>query len=158
MRTGRLLAFGALIMLVGCDQDGPAQDNEAQSTAPASNGTVGMTSELIDMSANATHEDGANGSIRFACDNGQGVVITRGDDSVALLINGTQYVLPGVIAASGTKFMSKSGPTPGKGLTWWSKGANALLIQTPIGDTSGARDETAKCRLAPDAKVQPDIE
>ena len=161
MRTARLVAFGALIMLAGCDQDGTARENEVQSTAPAGNGslpTADMTDEVIDTSANGTHEDGANGSIRFVCDNAPGVVVTYGDDSAALLINGEQYVLPAVAAVSGTKFMSKSGPTPGKSLIWWTIGNDAVLIEAPIGDTSGAKDERAKCRLAPDAKVQPDIE
>lgn len=157
---GPLLALGVLLMLAGCDQDDQVEVNQSGKTLlPVANQAAGPDADnpVTADAGNASHVDSAAGSERFTCNNGAGVIVTYGDDSAALLINGEAYELPAVSAASGSKYMSVTGMTKGKSLAWWSEGNRALLIEAPIGDTSGDRQVVLKCRLAADAKAQPDI-
>ncbi|QNA83087.1 lysozyme inhibitor [Sphingomonas sp. So64.6b] len=163
MRTVPLFALGALLLLAGCDQnDQVDQNNQVEANRSGSAvplaGNQAAIPAMTGNAAGASHADSAAGSERFSCDNGASVIVTYGDDDVALLINGEEYALPGVEAASGSKYMSDTGMTKGRSLTWWSEGNAAMLIEAPIGDKSGARDLVLKCKLAADATSRPDID
>ncbi|WP_082006258.1 MliC family protein [Sphingomonas sp. ERG5] len=160
MRMELVLALGAVLMLAGCDQDDPAEGNQSGKVAGlAANQMVAPEAEdgMTINAATASRTDSAGGSERFTCDNGAGVVVTYGNGAAALLIDGEEYQLPNVSAASGSKYMSDTGMTKGKSLTWWSKGNGAMLIEAPVGDTSGTKDVVLQCKQAADAKAQPDI-
>ncbi len=83
---------------------------------------------------------------RYGCDNGLSVIAVYGadDGSAQLTIGKKSLALPSVSAASGSKYASEDGLEPGKSLTWWVKGDEALLIQAPKGATGGAQ---ANCKV-----------
>ncbi len=163
MRVGPLLALGALLMLAGCNQDDQGKVNQNGSAPPLEANLTAIPEAENVAIANAepvrkvAHVDSAAGSERFTCDNGASVIVTYGEDSAALLINGEAYELPAVAAASGSKYRSETGMTEGKSLAWWSEGNRAALTEAPIDRKSGDKDVVQKCKLAADATSQPDI-
>ncbi len=81
-------------------------------------------------------------AVRYTCDNKTNVsakyLNTENTSAAELLIDGKTLVLHEAVSASGARYESDHGLTPGTGLVWWTKGNAASLYalargkETPI--------------------------
>jgi membrane-bound inhibitor of C-type lysozyme len=75
---------------------------------------------------------------------------SSGADSRALVtLNGTAYTLTQVRSASGARYMTQEGPTPGSTLVWWNKGNEGTLLEGKASDASVPETVIANCTQAP---------
>jgi len=145
------IATGVLVLLSGCAPEKSKSDAPVQKSADAATPTTGSNPQAGDAPPiqAPTPEVGAP-EIRYSCDDGRAVAARYGDADVRLSISGKTVDLPNVIAASGSKYMRRDGISPGKSLTWWTKGDEAMLIEAPSDAPPDSSDgETVvNCRSA----------
>ncbi|MDF7775195.1 MliC family protein [Sphingomonas sp. AOB5] len=145
----RIVPIGlALMCLAGCGKPAEptnqtAQPNESVVEAAFENDqdalASGIENEAADDDANAAAAD----ADRYKCEDGTVVLALYDDDGgVQITVGGKTVTLPGVTAASGSKYRSEGGLAPDKSLTWWTKGDGALLIQAPRGTAEGSPKES----------------
>lgn len=92
-------------------------------------------------------------TFRYTCDGGQRISVayvnygTKGLSFAVLEWNGQQYGLAPAISASGARYASLYGPTPGKGLEWWEAKGSATLSTFTGKDFSETRPLLTNCRV-----------
>lgn len=62
-----------------------------------------------------------------------------------LTIGDKNYDLTGVQAASGAKYTTDQGRSPGKTLVWWTKGEEGTLFEGKVGGTDADEKKVASC-------------
>lgn len=62
-----------------------------------------------------------------------------------LTIGDKSYDLTGVQAASGAKYATDQGRSPGKTLVWWTKGEEGTLFEGKPGGTEADEKKVASC-------------
>jgi len=60
-------------------------------------------------------------------------------------LEGTIYELFATPSASGVKYVSEKGRTPGKTLVWFTKGDDGTLYEGDVGGTEASEKELAEC-------------
>jgi len=145
------IAVGVLVLLSGCAPEKSKSDTPVQKSADAGTPTTGSNpkADIAPPSQVTTSGIGAP-ETRYSCDDGRVVAARYGDADVRLSISGKTVDLPNVIAASGSKYMRRDGISPGKSLTWWTRGDEAMLIEAPSDAPPDSSDgETiVNCRSA----------
>jgi membrane-bound inhibitor of C-type lysozyme len=73
-----------------------------------------------------------------------------GAESRALLtLNGTAYTLTEARSASGARYVTTEGRSPGATLVWWNKGNEGMLLEGKASDPDAAEQLLATCTQAP---------
>lgn len=62
-----------------------------------------------------------------------------------LTIGDKSYDLTGVQAASGAKYATDQGRSPGKTLVWWTKGEEGTLFEGKVGGTEADEKKVTSC-------------
>jgi len=126
------IATGVLVLLSGCAPEKSKSDTPVEKSAEAATPTTGSAPQAqVAPPIQAPTSKSGPPEIRYSCDDGRVVAARYGDADVRLSISGKTVDLPSVMAASGGKYMRRDGISPGKSLTWWTKGDEAMLIEAP---------------------------
>jgi membrane-bound inhibitor of C-type lysozyme len=73
-----------------------------------------------------------------------------GAESRALLtLNGAAYTLTEARSASGARYVTAAGRSPGATLVWWNKGNEGTLLEGKVSDPDAAEQLLATCTQAP---------
>lgn len=88
--------------------------------------------------------------VRYSCENGQTVLAEYVESDtmqqvVNLEVGGKLLGLSETRSASGARYETDQGLSPGKKLIWWTKGDTAMLIESPAGDTDGSGETMINC-------------
>jgi membrane-bound inhibitor of C-type lysozyme len=148
------IAGGALLFLFGCTpkRDAEQSHTEIVSQSPEPPAQLAAKTDESPKEQPSDQQPAASADspeVRYSCDDKRVVLARYGDEDVQLTIGGKTLRLPNVMAASGAKFMRKDGISPGKSLTWWTKGDEAMLIEAPSDAPPDSPDETiANCQSA----------
>jgi len=90
--------------------------------------------------------------IRYECEPQRDLTVSydnSGDTSIALLtMDGTTYPLGITMSASGAKYITEDGLTPGKTLVWWTKGDDGTLYEGDVGSPDDTEVMLAECSPA----------
>jgi membrane-bound inhibitor of C-type lysozyme len=119
----RATAIAAAGLLAACGQaDKPAEEAKKLGPEP-----------IVAPAASAGR------SVAYTCE--QDLPITaiygtnaEGRPDVTLIIQGQDFSLAETVAASGARYASADGITPGMGIIWWEKDGTAMLQQSPAGE------------------------
>lgn len=65
--------------------------------------------------------------------------------TATLSLDGTEFVLGRIEAASGAKYKTETGRTTDKTLIWWDKGASGILVEGPVGGPESEELTIAEC-------------
>lgn len=149
-RRARLASCALLAcwaVATGCGERAPSGDAPA---APADGArAVEPASPLPSVAPQSSAAEEA-GAVRYSCENGLAVLVhppadDAGDAPLRLSIDGARFELAAVVSASGAKFESKAGLSPGKTLVWWTKGDEAMLIEAPLASDAGDAETILAC-------------
>jgi membrane-bound inhibitor of C-type lysozyme len=97
----------------------------------------------------------APGAVLYACDDGSRITATyrmvEGMDTARLQVGRQTLDLRATRAASGVRYAAERGLAPDTGVVWWTRGAEAMLMDMPLDDTFRPGDETLRttCREVP---------
>jgi membrane-bound inhibitor of C-type lysozyme len=148
----RILLTGlAALTLAGCHAAAPDAANEAAVESEFQTQQDALAASIendanVEDAEDANLSPDADGPTAYSCDNGISLTVAYGvDGNASLTTGGRTLTLKGVPAASGSKYHAAAGLSPGKSLTWWTKGDSAMLIQGPKGAREGAGETTVNC-------------
>ena len=87
---------------------------------------------------------------RYSCEDGRAVLARYANTgavnaTVDLDIAGIKRQLAQGVSASGARYETDQGISPGRKLVWWSKGDGAMLIESDLDNQDGATDKTVNC-------------
>jgi membrane-bound inhibitor of C-type lysozyme len=121
-------------VLVGCQQ--PADKPQSSSVAPITAAAPVENSNPVATVINST----------YTCDNGKIIAAVydnrQADQSkVTLTIDGKTYQLTQAVAASGARYTTEQGINPEQGLSWHTKGADAVASTITLDHTAKPEDE-----------------
>lgn len=138
-----LAAVALTTALAACDKaPAPAADNSAAAGANTGAPTIAATDD-----ANATTgEMPATITARYDCMPAMAISVVYDNKDAAnpraqVTINGAGYDMAIARSASGARYKTDKGRSPGKTLVWWNKGNDATLLEGKAGAPDTA-DET----------------
>ncbi|MBY8825145.1 MliC family protein [Sphingomonas colocasiae] len=140
-----LAAIALTMALAACDTaHAPAADNAAGNAAE--NGAAIAAGEPADDANAATGEMPATITAAYDCKPAiaVSVVYDNGDarnPKARVTVDGAAYDMAIARSASGARYITDKGRSPGKTLVWWNKGNDGTLLEGKAG-TSDAADET----------------
>lgn len=130
-----LVALGPAILLAGCGQS-------EQETAAADAATATPTDTAIVAATPISYDCLPAQRLTASYDNST-------DPSKAILtLDGQTYELTAAIAASGVRYVTEQGRSPGKTLVWWTRGQDGTLYEGTAGNPDAAETQIAECSPA----------
>lgn len=161
--AGSPASAGLLLLLASCSADGPdangtspSDSSQGSGTAATEAATGGPPQASVAAADGGDEASGADETVspppvRYSCENGTAVIAQyvesdTGEQHVNLEIAGREIGLALVRSASGAKYETDAGLTPGRKLAWWTKGDGAMLIEADSGDTDGSTEAVVNCQ------------
>jgi len=94
---------------------------------------------LLTSGCSASSPSGVSSApVLYQCNNGYGTISSHyredisNDCKTKLLVKGQTYDFCQALSASGGRYLTETGLTPGNGLIWWIKGNGATLYAVPL--------------------------
>lgn len=125
--------------LLGCQKSVEQTDASAVTTTPAQETSATTTPAT-------TNDATSSMSTTYTCDQGKTVIAsydnTQPDQPKATLsIDGKTYQLHQAVSASGARYTTEQGLNPDQGLSWHTKGKDAIASTITLDHTAKPEDE-----------------
>ena len=134
------ISFLSIITVAGCQQktDELTSSEVSTKTGSQSKPSAGVNNPNITKTT-------------YQCDQGKVIYATYDSSNInspkaSLIIDGRQYELYNVIAASGALYATEQGINPGQGMRWHTKGLEATLETMTLDHTADPSQETLLMR------------
>lgn len=142
-----VLVFALIVSGCGSQEDQTKPVPSVSSATPAPSDRAEATPE----SADEQDEIAAPFRVRYSCEDGKAILAEyveshTGEQNANLEIGGKAIGLALTQSASGAKYESDTSLSPGRKLTWWTKGEEAILIEADSDDADGSSETIVKCQ------------
>jgi membrane-bound inhibitor of C-type lysozyme len=112
--------------------------------------TAGLATLLLVAGCISIDNDSGGEWIRYSCSNGRTLVARYDNEDSAnpraeIVISGRRIMFAAQRSASGARYATADGLRGGHGLVWWTRGAEASLLEFPLA-AAGRETAIAACR------------